>query len=67
MTLRSAILASLVALAGGPGAGMVAAADSRPAATWVVTPSQPGGNLPPIGRSLFEDRKSTRLNSSHQI
>lgn len=67
MTLRSAILASLVALAGGPGAGMVAAADSRPAATWVVTPSQPGGNLPPIGRSLFDELFAVSANGQGRI
>ncbi|MBP5986370.1 MAG: hypothetical protein KA538_04220 [Azonexus sp.] len=55
MTLRSAFLAGLLALAGGSGASMVAAAESRPTADWVVTPSQPGDNLPPVGHSLFDE------------
>jgi len=37
--------------------GLVAAmpqAAERPAASWVVDPAAPGDNLPPVGRSLFD-------------
>jgi hypothetical protein len=55
MNLRDSLLAGLLALACGPGAVMWAAAESaRPAAAWVVDPAAPGDNLPPAGRSLFD-------------
>ena len=55
MNLRNALQAGLLALACGPGAVIWAAADSAPAtAAWVVEPAVPGANLPPAGRSLFD-------------
>ncbi len=55
MNLRNALLAGLLALACGPGAVMWAAAESAPPApTWVIDPAVPGDNLPPAGRSLFD-------------
>ena len=55
MNLRNSLLASLLGLACGPGAVMWAAAESGyPAPTWVVDPAAPGENLPPAGRSLFD-------------
>jgi mono/diheme cytochrome c family protein len=55
MNLRYALLASLLGLACGPGAVMWAAADPLPTVpTWVIDPAAPGENLPPIGRSLFD-------------
>ena len=55
MNLRNALLAGLLALACGPGAVMWAAAENAPpAAVWVVDPAVPGDNLPPAGRSLFD-------------
>ncbi len=67
MTLRKFILAGLLALAGGPGAGMAAAAESRPPADWVVVPSSPGDNLPPAGRSLFDELFAVSANGQGRI
>jgi len=52
MNLRRTLLACLLALAGGLGAAMSAAAESTP--TWVIDPAAPDDNLPPLGRSLFD-------------
>lgn len=55
MNLRNSLLASLLGLACGPGAVMWAAAETgHPAPTWVIDPAAPGENLPPAGRSLFD-------------
>lgn len=55
MNLRNALAAGLLALACGPGAVMWAAAESaHPAPVWVIDPAVPGANLPPAGRSLFD-------------
>lgn len=55
MKLRNALLAGLLGLASVPGAVMWAAAEtSRPAPTWVIDPAVPGEDLPPVGRSLFD-------------
>jgi hypothetical protein len=67
MTLRRLILAGLLALAGGPGAGMAAAAESRPPPDWVVVPSSPGDNLPPAGRSLFDELFAVSANGQSRI
>jgi hypothetical protein len=67
MTWRKLILAGLLALAGGPGAGMAAAAESRPPADWVVNPSNPGDNLPPVGRSLFDELFAVSANGQAKI
>ncbi|HXE37384.1 MAG TPA: hypothetical protein VN639_02835, partial [Azonexus sp.] len=55
MRLRLPVLVCLLSLAGGPGSTMPAAAETpaRPPA-WVVDPAAPGDNLPPAGRSLFD-------------
>ncbi|MBI2277391.1 MAG: hypothetical protein HYU74_08580 [Dechloromonas sp.] len=49
------LLVCLLSLAGGLGSAMPAAPEtnSRPPA-WVVDPAAPGENLPPAGRSLFD-------------
>jgi hypothetical protein len=67
MTLRLSILAGLFVLACGPGAGMAAAAESRPPPVWVVNPSQPGDNLPPVGRSLFDELFAVSANGQGRI
>jgi len=55
MTWHHSILAGLLAVACGSGASMPAAAETGSATpTWVVTPSVAGDNLPPSGRSLFD-------------
>ena len=55
MNLRNALAAGLLALACGPGAVMWAAAETAsPGPTWVIDPAVPGDNLPPAGRSLFD-------------
>ena len=55
MVLRNSLLAGLLALACGPGAVMWATAETAaPAPVWVVDPAVPGDNLPPAGRSLFD-------------
>jgi len=55
MTLRHSILAGLLVLACGAGASVYAAAETGSLApVWVVTPSAAGNNLPPSGRSLFD-------------
>jgi len=55
MNLRNAFAAGLLVLACGPGAVLWAAAESAPPApTWVIDPAVPGANLPPAGRSLFD-------------
>jgi hypothetical protein len=55
MNLRNSLLASLLGLACGPGAVMWATAEpGHPAPTWVIDPAAPGENLPPVGRSLFD-------------
>ncbi|WP_265948029.1 hypothetical protein [Dechloromonas sp. A34] len=53
--MRLPLLAYLLTLAGGLGTAMPAAAETlaRPPA-WVVDPAAPGENLPPAGRSLFD-------------
>jgi len=67
MTLRKFILAGLLALAGGPGASVHAAAESRPPPNWVIVPSQPGDNLPPLGRSLFDELFAISANGQGRI
>lgn len=53
--LRGAILSGLLALLGGLATAMPATAETTsPAAVWVVDPAVPGANLPPSGRSLFD-------------
>ncbi|PKO34559.1 MAG: hypothetical protein CVU34_07335 [Betaproteobacteria bacterium HGW-Betaproteobacteria-7] len=55
MHLRQLLLACLLSVASGLGTTMPAAAEkpTRPP-DWVVTPAAPGDNLPPVGRSLFD-------------
>ena len=55
MTWRNATLAGLLALACGLGVSVHAAAETHLVApVWVITPSTAGENLPPSGRSLFD-------------
>jgi hypothetical protein len=55
MKLRAALSTGLLALLGGLATVMPAAAETAsPAAVWVVDPAVPGANLPPLGRSLFD-------------
>jgi len=67
MILRLSILAGLLVLACGSGAGMSAAAEGHPPAVWVVNPSQPGDNLPPVGRSLFDELFAVSANGQGRI
>jgi hypothetical protein len=67
MTLRSVILAGLLALAGGPGATVHAAPEGRPPPDWVIVPSSPGDNLPPVGRSLFDELFAVSANGQGSI
>ncbi len=68
MNLRNALLAGLLALACGPGAVMWAAAETAPPApTWVIDPAVPGDNLPPAGRSLFDQLFAVDRNSRASI
>lgn len=55
MKLRHTLLAGLLALAGGPGTAMRAAAETpSPPPVWVIDPAVAGDNLPAAGRSLFD-------------
>lgn len=68
MKLRNALLASLLGLACGPGAVMWAAAETtRPAPTWVIDPAVPGEDLPPVGRSLFDQLFAVARNGQSAI
>jgi hypothetical protein len=68
MNLRNALQAGLLALACGPGAVMWAAAETAPPApTWVVDPAVPGDNLPPAGRSLFDQLFAVDRNGRSSI
>ena len=68
MTLRNTTLAGLLALACGPGASMHAAAETPSVApSWVVTPSLSGENLPPSGRSLFDQLFAISRNGRSSI
>jgi len=68
MNLRNALLAGLLALACGPGAVMWAAAETTaPAAVWVIDPAVPGDNLPPAGRSLFDQLFAVDRNGQSSI
>lgn len=68
MNLRNALLASLFGLVCGPGAVMWAAAETtRPAPTWVIDPAVPGEDLPPIGRSLFDQLFAVARNGQTSI
>ncbi len=68
MNLRNALLTGLLALACGPGAVMWAAAESAaPAAAWVIDPAVPGDNLPPAGRSLFDQLFAVDRNGQASI
>ena len=67
MNLRNALLAGLLGLACGPGAVMWAAAETRPAPTWVVDPAVPGDDLPPVGRSLFDQLFAVARNGQSAI
>src|SRR5574343_1921989 len=67
MTSRLSILAGLLVLACGPGASMSAAAEGHPPPVWVVNPSQPGDNLPPAGRSLFDELFAVSANGQGRI
>jgi hypothetical protein len=68
MNLRNALLASLLGLACGPGAVMWAAAEtSRPAPIWVIDPAVPGEDLPPVGRSLFDQLFAVARNGQSAI
>jgi hypothetical protein len=68
MNLRKTLLASLLGLACGPGAVMWAAAETtRPAPTWVIDPAVPGEDLPPVGRSLFDQLFAVARNGQSAI
>lgn len=68
MTLRNSLHAGLLALACGLGASMHAAAEIRsPEPAWVVTPSLAGDNLPPSGRSLFDQLFAVSRNGQSHI
>jgi hypothetical protein len=68
MNLRNALLAGLLALACGPGAVMWATAETAaPAPAWVVDPAVPGDNLPPAGRSLFDQLFAVDRNGQSSI
>ncbi len=68
MTLRNSLHAGLLALACGLGASMHAAAEIRsPEPAWVVTPSLAGDNLPPSGRSLFDQLFAVARNGQSSI
>ena len=67
MNLRNALLAGLLGLACGPGAVMWAAAETRPAPTWVIDPAVPGEDLPPVGRSLFDQLFAVARNGQSAI
>jgi hypothetical protein len=68
MNLRNALLAGLLALACGPGAVMWATAETAaPAPAWVVDPAVPGDNLPPAGRSLFDQLFAVDRNGQASI
>ena len=68
MNLRNALAAGLLALACGPGAVMWAAAETAsPGPTWVIDPAVPGDNLPPAGRSLFDQFFAVDRNGQSRI
>ena len=68
MNLRNALLTGLLALACGPGAVMWAAAENAaPAPAWVIDPAVPGDNLPPVGRSLFDQLFAVTRNGQTAI
>ena len=68
MNLRKTFLAGLLALACGPGAVMWATAETAaPAPVWVVDPAVPGDNLPPAGRSLFDQLFAVDRNGQASI
>ena len=68
MTWRNATLAGLLVLACGLGASVPAAAESSSAApSWVITPSAAGENLPPSGRSLFDQLFAVSRNGQSNI
>ena len=68
MTLRNASLAGLLALVCGLGACMHAAAEARSVGpSWVVTPSLAGENLPPRGRSLFDQLFAVSRNGRSNV
>lgn len=68
MALRNSLHAGLLALACGLGASMHAAAEIRsPEPAWVVTPSLAGDNLPPSGRSLFDQLFAVSRNGQSHI
>lgn len=68
MTLRNSLHAGLLALACGLGASMHAASEIRsPEPAWVVTPSLAGDNLPPSGRSLFDQLFAVSRNGQSHI
>lgn len=67
MNLRNALLAGLLGLACGPGAVMWAAAETRPAPIWVIDPAVPGEDLPPAGRSLFDQFFAVARNGQSAI
>ena len=68
MNLRNTFLAGLLALACGPGAVMWATAETAaPPPAWVVDPAVPGDNLPPAGRSLFDQLFAVDRNGQASI
>jgi len=68
MNLRNSLLASLLGLACGPGAVMWAGAETgHPAPSWVIDPAAPGENLPPVGRSLFDQLFAVARNGQTAI
>ncbi|MBN8463872.1 MAG: hypothetical protein J0M01_13845, partial [Dechloromonas sp.] len=68
MVLRNSLLAGLLALACGPGAVMWATAETAaPPPAWVVDPAVPGDNLPPAGRSLFDQLFAVDRNGQASI
>ena len=67
MKLRNTLLAGLLGLACGPGAVMWAAAETRLAPIWVVDPAVPGEDLPPVGRSLFDQLFAVARNGQAAI
>ncbi|MCG2576313.1 hypothetical protein LZ012_04820 [Dechloromonas sp. XY25] len=68
MTWRHSLHAGLLALGCGLGIDMDATAETRPPApAWVVTPSQAGDNLPPAGRSLFDQLFAVSRNGQSSI
>lgn len=68
MSLGIAVIAQVLIAVCGWASGMAHTAELRPAAPeWVVVPSQPGDNLPPVGRSLFDEVFAVSRNGQSRI